>query len=188
MKSIPCVRACLTGGLLFTQGLMVAPADTNPARVVVASWNVENLFDADDDPLNPGDDEYTPGGWTRWTEGRYRHKLTNLVDVVHEIRPDILCVMEVENRRVLDDLADLLTERHGFSLPWLSHRDSPDQRGIDTAILSRIKPVDVAWLRPHPLQRDDVIATFSPAGHPFTVLVNHWKSRYGKKAVSDAIR
>ncbi len=28
--------------------------------IVVASWNIENLFDAEDDPDNPGDDELTP--------------------------------------------------------------------------------------------------------------------------------
>ena len=31
-----------------------------PQTLVVAFWNVENLFDTEDDPDNKGDDAYTP--------------------------------------------------------------------------------------------------------------------------------
>ncbi|MGA1606977.1 MAG: endonuclease/exonuclease/phosphatase family protein, partial [Planctomycetota bacterium] len=36
------------------------PAPQEDASLVFAFWNVENLFDAVDDPANPGDDEYLP--------------------------------------------------------------------------------------------------------------------------------
>jgi hypothetical protein len=159
-----------------------------PLRVVVASWNVENLFDADDDPDNPGDNEYTPSGWTRWTEPRYRHKLTNLAEVVSEIRPDILCLMEVENRRVLEDLTALAESLHGWRMPVILHRDCGDMRGIDTAIISRYEPKGMVWLRPLAIQRDILAADFEIEGRGLTVIANHWKSRYGKKAESDALR
>ena len=40
----------------------------------VATWNVGNLFDAEDDPDNPGDDEWTPHSWRRWSGTRYLAK------------------------------------------------------------------------------------------------------------------
>lgn len=172
---------------LLSRGGEPGPS-AEPRQVVVASWNVENLFDADDDPANPGDDEYTPAGWTRWTEPRYRHKLTNLAEVVSELRPDILCLMEVENRRVVADLAALVEERHGWRMPVIVHRDCGDMRGIDTAILSRVEPKAVVWLKPLAIQRDIIAADFEIGGRPLTVIVNHWKSRYGKQAESDALR
>jgi endonuclease/exonuclease/phosphatase family metal-dependent hydrolase len=172
---------------LISHGGEPAPAAAS-RQVVVASWNVENLFDADDDPANPGDDEYTPAGWTRWTEPRYRHKLTNLAEVVAALRPDILCLMEVENRRVVAELAALVEERHGWRMPVIAHRDSGDMRGIDSAILSRHEPASLVWLKPLAIQRDILVADFMLEGRPLTVMVNHWKSRYGKKRESDTLR
>ena len=173
---------------LFSRGGEPGTNAAEPHQVVVASWNVENLFDADDDPDNPGDDEYTPGGWTRWTEPRYRHKLTNLAEVVAELRPDILCMLEVENRRVVEDLAELVERRHGWRMPVIVHRDCGDMRGIDNAILSRYEPSALVWLKPLAIQRDIIVADFVLGGRPLTVMVNHWKSRYGKKTESDALR
>lgn len=164
------------------------PCSAARTNLIIASWNVENLFDAEDDPANPGDDEYTPSGWTRWTEPRYRLKLTNLASVIAQMRPDILCLAEVENRRVLDDLGTLLRERHGWPLPAIVHRDGGDQRGIDTAMMARLAPVATNWLRPLAIQRDVIVADFALEGGLLTVMVNHWKSHYGAKAVAYAAR
>lgn len=190
MMRIPWLFTLAAAGLaiLAATRVIAGPEPTTNARLTIASWNVENLFDADDDPGNPGDDEYTPSGWTRWTHRRYRHKLTNLAEIVAEIAPDILCLAEVENRRVLDDLTRLLADRHGFHLPVVAHRDSGDSRGIDTAMLSRFEPTVVIWLKPLAIQRDMIVADFVIDGRPLTVIGNHWKSRYGPKAESDAVR
>ena len=44
------------------QMVATAPAREAPPNDALsfAFWNVENLFDADDDPGNPGDDEFLP--------------------------------------------------------------------------------------------------------------------------------
>lgn len=182
------VRIALALMVLWSGWMLAAAPVEQGTAVVVATWNVENLFDAEDDPDNPGDDEFTPSGWRRWTESRYRHKLTNLAEIVSEISPDILCLSEVENRRVLDDLVRLLHELHDVSLPEIIHRDGGDKRGIDTAILSRFKPVAVCWIRPLAVQRDIIAADFEIDGRRLAVIVNHWKSRFGRKAESDAVR
>jgi endonuclease/exonuclease/phosphatase family metal-dependent hydrolase len=156
--------------------------------VVVASWNVENLFDTEDDPSNEGDDGYTPRGWSRWTPERYALKLEHLSDVIAALRPDVLCLIEVENRRVLLDLARTLRARHHYDLPAIMHREGGDKRGIDVALLAVRAPVATNWLSSVAGQRDVLACDFVFGGRPLTVLVNHWKSQLGKKEASDAIR
>ncbi len=157
-------------------------------QLVVACWNVENLFDTEDDPLNKGDDGYTPRGWMRWTEARYELKQQHLSDVIAQMRPDILGLTEVENRRVLDDLVETLKERHDYDMPFILHRDGDEKRGIDVAILSRHAAVATNWLQPVSGQREILIGDFVVGGRALTLLVNHWKSQLGKKDASDEIR
>jgi len=159
-----------------------------PDTLVVASWNVENLFDTEDDPANEGDDGFTPRGWMRWTAARYALKIEHLADIIFQMRPDVLCLTEIENRRVLDDLVKALKERHAYALPAVMHRDSPEKRGIDVAMLSKVAPASTNWLRTAAGQREVLACGFAFDGKPLTVLVNHWKSQLGKKDESDEIR
>jgi hypothetical protein len=108
----------------------------------IAFYNVENLFDTINDP-KINDDEYTP---TRgWTNKNYRKKLDNLSRVIPEIgtgenqknAPVVIGLCEVENRGVLEDLIKHpKMVPHGYSI---IHFDSPDKRGIDTALLYQSK-------------------------------------------------
>ncbi|MEI7900983.1 MAG: endonuclease/exonuclease/phosphatase family protein [bacterium] len=156
--------------------------------VVVASWNVENLFDTEDDAANKGDDGYTPRGWSRWTPARYALKLEHLADVIDAMRPDVLCLVEIENRRVLEDLVRTLRARHHDALSVIVHREGDDKRGIDVAMVAVCAPVATNWLRMVSGQREVLACDFMFEGRPLTVLVNHWKSQLGKKEESDAIR
>lgn len=156
--------------------------------VVVASWNVENLFDTEDDPANEGDDGYTPRGWSRWTPERYALKLEHLSDVIYAMRPDVLCLIEIENRHVLEDLVRTLSVRHHYEMPSIMHREGGDKRGIDVAMVAARAPVATNWVSTVPGQRDVLACDFVFGGRPLTVLVNHWKSQLGKKEESDAVR
>ena len=156
----------------------------DPDHFVIASWNVENLFDADDDPNNEGDDEYTPSGWTRWTNRRYRMKLTNLTEIISEMTPDILVMTEVENRRVLNDLCEILKNVRHYPMDYIVHRDSTDFRGIDVAMISRVKPKRVTWLDYGQGLRYSPIVEFSVKGKNLVVVGNHWKSRFVAKGSS----
>jgi len=157
-------------------------------RLTVASWNVENLYDTEDDPANTGDDGYTPNGWSRWTPARYALKIQHLADILYAMRPDVVCLAEIENRRVLNDLSECLKTKHAYDLPVIIHRDGGDLRGIDVAMLAKVPPVATNWFCAVPGQRDTLACDFVFCGHRLTVLGNHWKSQLGKKAESDAIR
>ncbi len=156
-------------------------------RFVIASWNTENFFDADDDPDNEGDDDYLPSGWTRWTQARYEEKTEHLAKIIAEMKPDAIFLTEVENFRVLRDLRDAV-KAAGWEMPCIVHKDGPDKRGIDNAMLARIKPDKVEWMSPTPYQRLILIADFTVGGRKLTVFGNHWKSYYGDLNAAIATR
>jgi hypothetical protein len=166
-----------------------APAQDS---VTVAFWNVENLFDFEDDAGNPGDDEFLPGNG--WTEDRYRHKLGHLAAVVAGLDPALLGVAEVENRRVLEDL---VREPPLQGKGWrIAHRESPDHRGIDLALLFRA-PFELEGgeegVRLHPIPIDPPTrgvfeARLRARGRELRVLVNHWPARSGGERETRPLR
>ena len=158
---------------------VMAAAAPATHQVVIASWNVENLFDPFNDPANPGAVDFTPDGWAHWTRPRYALKLEHLAEVIAAMRPDILCLTEVENRRVLEDLVQVLHVKQGYDLPVILHREGGDRRGIDVAMLSRVPPVATNWVAPVPQQRDILLARFVIHDRPLTLCLNHWKSWAG---------
>lgn len=187
-------RLCLLAGTLVVAVLSgrSAQAASEPQtatnRFVLASWNVENLFDPYEDPANPGSKDFTPNGWTRWTPERYAQKLEHLAEIIAAMRPDVLCLVEIENRRVLTDLVRVLHEKQQVEMPVILHREGGDRRGIDVAMLARFAPVATNWLAPVPEQRDLLFARFVVNGRPLTVCLNHWKSWLGDAAENVRIR
>ena len=187
------LRILLPALALLLAGCATAPplADT-PSRIRVATWNLENLFDTENDPSIVGDDEYSdPSGWRRWTEERYRTKLDHLATVIAALRPDILFVAEAENRRVLDDLsAALRVLPEPWPMPHIAHRDSPDHRGIDVAILSRFPLDGVALHKTVPYLRGVLEAHVRLGGGAAdaTLLACHLKSQLGNAEENIALR
>jgi hypothetical protein len=102
------------------------------------SYNVENLFDMVDDP-EKADDEFLPWGMRGWKAERYDKKLKDIYKVLVNLGgwelPEIIGLIEVENRTVLEDLIERTPlSMHGYSI---IHHDSPDARGIDVALIYR---------------------------------------------------
>ena len=103
-------------------------------------WNVENYFDPFDDPLK-NDDEFTSGGERHWTWPRFEAKRDGIAqtilaagDVWGEL-PALVGLCEVENRMVVSQLVrKTMLEEQGYGYV---HRESPDERGIDVALLYR---------------------------------------------------
>ncbi len=187
------MRGLITGVFLLTAILAAA----SPESFHVANWNVENLYDPFDDPDNPFDDEFLPNNpTTRWNVVRFETKLDNLARVISGMNrgeaPDLLGLQEIENRYVLKELVKRLPGK-----PYgIVHYDSPDPRGIDTALLynqdvftlrhSMTHAVRLKWRRE---TRDILQATLeAPSGKRLHVFVNHWPSRGGGREESDPDR
>jgi hypothetical protein len=109
-------------------------------------WNVENLFDTQDDPQT-NDSEFLPQSARHWTPKRYRTKLQHVGEVIVESGgwrvtstaqwqpPACIACAEVENETVLRDLLRRTPVGQMGYVPLITH--SPDRRGINIAFLYR---------------------------------------------------
>lgn len=125
----------------FSSSIISNAQETDSAYTYrLISWNVENLYDTDNDTLK-NDDAFTPEGENHWTKKRYIAKLNKICRIlaatseIGNVMPTIVGLAEVENDKVLRDLT------HGTFLRKYRYRfvhfDSPDARGIDNALLYR---------------------------------------------------
>lgn len=158
----------------------------------IAFYNLENLFDTKDDPLVL-DDDFTPKGKKKWSYKRYKRKINKLSKVIAQLgtersfySPAIVGVVEVENQLVLEDLVNsskLKNEHYG-----IVHYNSPDERGIDVALLYKKELFELLHSESFPLYledehgerdytRDVLLVKGKLNGELMYVLVNHWPSR-----------
>jgi endonuclease/exonuclease/phosphatase family metal-dependent hydrolase len=156
----------------------------------VMFYNVENLFDIINDSLT-ADDEYTPEGMRGWTYAKFQRKINNLSKVIMRAggweAPEIIGLCEVENRFVLSYLVALSPLKSiGYRV---IHKDSPDPRGIDVAMIYRpekFNPLETSFIK--------IEYPFDPASGTRDILyvkglvlqkdtvhffVNHFPSRFG---------
>ncbi len=158
----------------------------------IAFYNLENLFDTKNDPTKL-DDDFTPKGFKKWTPKRYRRKIRKLSRTISHLgaresqRPPVLIgLAEVENKSVIKDLiaATSLKETRYQCI----HYDSPDERGIDTALLYDPTNFNVLASERIPLMvknlngvrdttRDILYVHGHLNGEEMHLFVNHWPSR-----------
>lgn len=159
----------------------------------VAFYNLENLFDTVNDPKIL-DDDFTPGTEMDWNENRYNKKLKKLGRIISQIGyketthpPVLIGVAEVENEAVLQGLVTskfLKSKNYGYV-----HFDSPDERGIDTALLFRSDYFEVLYKEAIPLlvnneegirdfTRDILYVKGKIENEIVHLFVNHWPSRH----------
>jgi len=120
--------------LIFTCFSFQKSSTTLDKSFEVMFYNVENLFDTIND-LQMDDKDYLPTGKREWNTEKYNNKLANISKVIHAINneniPELIGVCEIENRAVLKDLlAVSKLNKHA-----IAHFESPDNRGIDVALL-----------------------------------------------------
>ena len=108
--------------------------DTLSFRIV--SYNVENLFDCRHDTLK-NDYEFLPDGIRHWNYSKYKKKLDAIARVITAVGgwtpPALVALCEVENDSVLRDLTQRSALREAGYRYVMTN--SPDQRGIDVALL-----------------------------------------------------
>lgn len=175
---------------LQTRDLPPTPVSTRsgpPGDTVITTFNVENLFDLEDDP---GKDE----GTSTPTPEALEIKLRKLTEAIREeLRlPEIVVVQEVENTAILSELAARINRGSRTSYVATSHGSS-DRRGIEVGFLwdrSRVHliesyllsgpDVDQAFgkLSPSP-GREPLVGQFRIRGKKVTIIGNHFKSKGG---------
>ena len=165
----------------------------------VMFWNVENLFDTKDNPRK-NDNEFLPDAHRRWTPFRYRDKLNKIAKTLIACGdgqvPSLVGLCEVENDSCLYDLTRRTPLREAGYRYVIT--DSPDQRGIDVALLYRegeFRPVGRRDIRiPHkqvkrgPTRDILHVAGRVASGDTLDVMVCHMPSRSGGQAKSEPYR
>lgn len=149
-------------------------------EVKIASYNVENLFDMNNDGTEY--EEYIPNGDWGWNEEMYRTKLRNTANVIKGIGADIIGLQEIESEAALKDLKAELN-RQGLYYQYYAFAKTRNS-AVNTALLSRY-PIQSALK--HPVNysgkyRDILEAKISVEGKILRVFVNHWKSKSGPES------
>lgn len=179
--------------MLITLLLAVATIDVAAQEHAVVFYNVENLFDTINDPAM-ADEEFLPLADRAWNDERYRAKLQLIASTLTDITPQpptLVGLAEVENRVVLQDL--LQTTPLNTSHYEICHYDSPDERGIDVALLYRpdrfhyIGSCAITAATASPT-RDILTVWGEMDGHPTFIVVVHWPSRIGGVKFTEAER
>jgi endonuclease/exonuclease/phosphatase family metal-dependent hydrolase len=175
-----CVDSC---------GVYTGMADgQKPASLSIATWNVQALFDGQDDGVEY--EEYSAANG--WNDEKYRARLNNISKAIQTIEkkgPDIIALIEIEKLDILKYMAqDYLTDSaykyssfaglQGYSLgvgllsrypltKALSHSSN-----INGTILPR--PVAEVWLEAE--------------GQPIIIFICHWKSKLGGDVGTEPLR
>lgn len=155
-------------------------------------WNVENLFDIENDPNNE-DDEYSPDSYLRWNDRVYTYKIEQISRLIRQQDPILIGLAEVENIQVLEDLTVAL---HNSGSWGIVHRESRDRRGIDTAILYRNDYLDTLSvvnytpsLPSGSVTRDFLMCEFKAgSGESFVAAVIHFPSKRGGSHIAEIDR
>ncbi|MGO8692115.1 MAG: endonuclease/exonuclease/phosphatase family protein [Rectinemataceae bacterium] len=159
-------------------------AESRGRSIAVMSYNVLSLFDPVDDGVEY--EEFSVAKGT-WDETRYRRRLDNLAKVVLEGAreelsggvPDLVCLLEVEKPRVLEDLRSGPLKSAGYR--YAAMAPAPGA-AVNIGLLSRLP---IVALHSHTVsgppaahaERNMLEATLDIDGSELALLICHWKSK-----------
>ncbi|NOU61337.1 endonuclease [Marinifilum caeruleilacunae] len=159
-------------------------------------YNLENCFDCFDDSLKL-DNEFLPTGERHWTWDKYQRKLNRISKVIMAAGgwefPDLIGLCEIENRFVLDGIfAHGRLNKIGYKM---LHKESPDRRGIDVALLYQpeiFQPLHTHFIPLiYPNEKESTtreilyVKAKLHSSDTLHVFVNHWPSRWGGQLKSE---
>ncbi|MEM9680089.1 MAG: endonuclease [Bacteroidota bacterium] len=156
----------------------------------IAFYNIENLFDTEDDE-HTDDEDFLPNSKKRWTEKRYQNKLRKIGATIaqmgyNDTAPAIVGLAEVENESVVEDLIENKTLK-SFNYDFV-HYNSSDERGIDVAFIYKTSQFEVEHSETFSVYledkegdrdytRDILLVSGYLKGEYIHLIVNHWSSR-----------
>ncbi|MCK5371502.1 MAG: hypothetical protein KAQ62_23230 [Cyclobacteriaceae bacterium] len=164
-------------------------------------WNVENLFDVKDAPLDRRPEELKrkiKADLKDWTEDVLDKKTSNLASVICKLNdgqgPDILGVCEVENRFVLEQLQGKVNvPNRNYQV---IHHDMSDKRGIDVAFIYDSNKYNAnsneffhhTIIKRYPTRELVQTTLQTQKGNDLILVGNHWPSRSGGQYGSEPYR
>lgn len=184
-KSIVAILLCLSTFSCVQKPKPVFSTKAPPLQgtITVMTFNVQNLFDTDDDP-DKNDEAFLPldkkTGLVRsacyasnqensyylkecltndWNERILKMKMKRLTDVVRQIKdgrgPDVLILQEIENVKILDRWRTEYLGAMNYKPALLI--EGPDKRGIDVGILTRLESAGPTALHLIPYKANEAL-------------------------------
>ncbi len=159
-----------------------------PQSIRLVSWNVQALFDDTDTGTEYAEYRASAG----WNSASYQERLKTLGAALLSFPDggaDIIALQEVENPRILQDLAQNALARRGYQ--WSAFANlSGGSLGV--GILSRY-PISSALTHSissygQTIPRPILEARIDFDGAPLTLFVCHWKSKLGDTGATEVLR
>ncbi len=149
--------------------------------VKIASYNVENLFDMQNDGNEY--EQYVPNTSWGWNDEMHRIKLSNTSKVIKDIGADIIGLQEIESETALKELKAQLN-RDGLYYQYYAFAKKRNS-AVAVAILSKypIKSALSHSVSQSRAYRDILEAKININGEILHVFVNHWKSKSGPESM-----
>lgn len=149
-------------------------------RIVIMTWNVQNLFD---DVSQGGEyPEYNPE-YGQWNSNLYHLKLCSVADVITDPAsgdPDIVLLQEIENSSVIETLGGVYLKGRGYDFAYVS---AEEYSAVHTAILSRYPLTEIRshriWGEEFADQRFIMEYTIRIGNESIIIFNDHWKSKLG---------
>ena len=160
---------------------------SRPGELKIATYNLLNLFDSEDDPYHA--DEGTPA--------KPREELQHVAQSISALNADVIAFQEIESRGYLRRFVDVFFPELGYE--HIVHFEGNDVRGIDVCLISRVPVGPVRSYRHltfsgpdgsrRSFSRDVLAVTIEPLeGLPLEVWVVHLKSNSGGRKFSEPVR
>ncbi|CZE48915.1 endonuclease/exonuclease/phosphatase family protein [Campylobacter geochelonis] len=148
-----------------TQSVSNTSNETPKKELKIATFNVENLFDGQNNGNEYSDFKI---GKSNWSNEKYLRKLDRLSSLLKELDADIIGLQEIENMQVLSNLA----KKSGYKYYEFSKsKNSP----FGVGVLSKIKIKNKEIYRvPNVKTRDILRVDFAVSGGEFSVFINHF--------------
>ncbi|MBR5828055.1 MAG: endonuclease [Paludibacteraceae bacterium] len=177
--------------IIFLFIIFSLPIRAENTALRVVSYNVENLFDTKHDTLK-NDSSFLPDGMHYWSYRRYQTKIDRIAQVIVNVAGwesiPLVGLCEVENARCLRNLCYALRRFHYKYV----HYDSPDERGIDVALLFDSTQITILHSQAIPIMLDndptrDILYVSALYLHKDTIhtMVCHLPSQLGGATSTD---
>jgi len=172
--------------VLFLGGCSFAEQEEGARQLIIASWNVQNLFDGSDNGFEYAEFKNSAG----WNVEKYQARLngiSNALNGENGVKPHILTLIEVENEAVVRELA----ENYFPDYRWTFFAGS-SSGSVGMGILSALPLTET---RVHSFHSPDggiprpVAEVWADTGSgPLVLLACHWKSKLEGDSKTEAIR
>ncbi len=138
---------------------------------IIASYNVENLFDDVEDGYEYKDYSQKTSNYSKEF---FLKKIDNIKKVLNDLDSDIVGLQEIESKRAIAQLFENVKEI-GFKCYAIA--DKPQFTIVKTAIISKYEILSAYGYRTIPNVRNILLAKILVNNETLIVFVNHWKSK-----------